>query len=713
MPLTTPPAIVVSVDAAHRIQTIRPLRFFGTSVDSDPKGRVLQLYSPANTDVMLSTGLGTLTYRLYTELSIEDWHWNPAGTYSDSASKSGYWTSSPMPSAAAITDSFGYRLPHRGSSRDQGDDDEYSRIDDGDPSTYWKSDPYLTKRYTGEPDSANPQWAAVQFLQPQAIDAVRIAWANPYATHYSVQYWTGDRDAVLYPGSAAWKTFASGTVTAGRGGTVTLRLAPAPVRTTFVRILMSAGSGTCDSHGSADPRNCLGYAIQDVGVGTLDGSGFHDLVHRSRVGTCHGAVVCTPDPARQTLIWTSSTDPWHAESDRVKGDQDQPGLDVIARSRLTRGLPTIYPVPVFYSTPQNAANEIAYMEARGYPIAYVEMGEEVDGQYALPEDYGALYVQFADAIHGVDPRVRLGGPVFQGVDSDVRAWADADGDTSWLHRFVAYLKRRGHLKDLAFMSWEHYPYHNCDRGDKLRDDLLDEPSFVRRMAKTWRDDGVPADVPLLETENNFSPDGTGAPQRVYGALWTGDFFGASLAAGIAYATYYQAEIEPLGFNERCHAWGAYNPYMVDRNFELRSKGAAYYAVRLLTQDWAQPGDGEHGVYPVTTSLGSDRAIVTAYALQRPDGTWSILLVNKDTVPRTVRIQFATPSGGAGFAGTVDIATFGREQYAWSGHGATDAPNPDRGVERSKAAAGTFTLAPEALTVVRGAIGGSPATQSPQ
>jgi hypothetical protein len=693
----------VRVDTAHRVQTVRPLRFFGTSVDSDPKGHLDQIYSPANTRLMLSTGLGTLTYRLYTELSIQDWHWNPSGAYSDAANRQGYWTSSASPSDTAITDSFGYRLPHRGSSRDQGADDGYSRLDDGDPNTYWKSDPYLSHAYTGEADSANPQWIVAQFLAPQQIDAVRIHWMNPYATHYRVQYWTGNQDVVLHPATATWKTFPSGTVTRGNGGIATIRLAPVPVSTLAVRILMTNSSGTCDAHGSGDPRNCAGFAVEDAGVGRIDASGrFHDLVVRSRYGSCHGTETCAPDPKRQTLMWTSSTDPWHDDSGKVVNDQDQPGLDRIAGSPLTRGLPTIYPVALFYSTPQNAANEVRYLEARRYPVAYIEMGEEVDGQYATPEDYGALYIEFARTIHAVDPNVKLGGPVFEGVNDDERAWPNERGDTSWLHRFIAYLKRRGHLNDLAFMSYEHYPFHNCDSGALRRDDLLAEPALVRHMAQTWRADGVPLNVPLLETEDNFSADGTGAPQRVYGALWAGDFFGASLASGISYATFYQAEPEPLDFNERCETWGAYNPYIVDDRYTVRAKGAAYYALRLLTQDWALPGDGPHGVYPVTSSLGDDKPLVTAYALKRPDGTWSVLIVNKAAAARSVSIAFG--ASGARFVGTVSVASFGREQYRWRGRGASDGPNPDAGIRRYRMpAASEYVIAPESLTVLRGAI----------
>jgi hypothetical protein len=255
------------------------------------------------------------------------------------------------------------------------------------------------------------------------------------------------------------------------------------------------------------------------------------------------------------------------------------------------------------------------------------------------------------------------------------------------------------------MSYEHYPYHNCDSGETLRNDVLGEPAFVRRIAQTWRRDGVPSSVPLLETENNFSADGTGAAQRIYGALWTGDFMASSLSAGISYATYYQGEAEPLDHNRRCGTWGAYNPYIVDDQFNVRAKGAAYYALQLLTQAWAVPGDLPHGVYPVATSLGDDKPVLTAYALKRPDATWSVLVVNKDTVARSVTVAFESGGRVAHFSGPVDEVTFGREQYRWTGRGPTDLPNPDRGVRHATIAGGakTFEVAPESLTVLRGAI----------
>ena len=98
------------------------------------------------------------------------------------------------------------------------------------------------------------------------------------------------------------------------------------------------------------------------------------------------------------------------------------------------------PIAMLYGTPDDAAAQIAYLKKRGYAISYIEMGEEPDGQNMLPEDYAALYLQFATAMHRVDPALKLGGPVFEGVNEDIQVWPDAKGRTSWLGRFLNYLE---------------------------------------------------------------------------------------------------------------------------------------------------------------------------------------------------------------------------------------------------------------------------------
>jgi len=154
----------------------------------------------------------------------------------------------------------------------------------------------------------------------------------------------------------------------------------------------------------------------------------------------------------------SSVDPWHSSADLDESKGDQVGLDLFYTSGLTRGLPAMIPVAMLYSTPDDAAAQIAYLESRKYPISWVELGEEPDGQFMQPEDYGALYLQFAAAIHKIDPNLKLGGPSFEGVNEDVEVWPDAGGRASWLGRFLDYLKAHGRLGDLTFLSFEHYPY---------------------------------------------------------------------------------------------------------------------------------------------------------------------------------------------------------------------------------------------------------------
>jgi hypothetical protein len=181
----------------------------------------------------------------------------------------------------------------------------------------------------------------------------------------------------------------------------------------------------------------VGYAIDEAGFGTTSHGVFTDLVK-------HVA------NQRQTVTYASSVDPWHRDADRVR-NQEQPGLDIVFLSGITRGIPATVPIPMMYSTPDNAAAEIRYLEARGYAIARVEMGEEPDGQYVTPEDDAALYVQFADAVHAVDPGLRLGGPVFESNSQDVKAWRNAlYPGTSWTKRFIAYLASHNHLGDLSF-----------------------------------------------------------------------------------------------------------------------------------------------------------------------------------------------------------------------------------------------------------------------
>jgi F5/8 type C domain len=686
-------AQTIRIDAApgHSTNSFIPTQALGAGIDRMPSAAVEKYFNEPALPAILSAGWQTVTYRQNTELAVEAWHWNPQGAWSDPAGR-GYFTGSAIPDGM-IKHSYGYSLPHRGFTRNDGTETHgFSRMTDGDVSTYWKSNPYLSKRFTGEDDSLHPQWVVIDLAVAQPIDALRIAWADPYAKQYLVQYWTGE-EAIKFPTKGAWVTFPSGVITNGGGGTVTLQLSSSPMTVRFVRIWMTESSNTCDSHGSADPRNCLGYAIRELYIGTNDQNGFHDLARH------------TPDQD-QTATLCSSIDSWHEPSDLGSTKHEQVGLDLFYNSGYTRGLPAMIPIAMLYGTPEDSAAEIAYVEKRGYPISYVEMGEEPDGQYTLPEDYGALYLQWATALHRVDPNLKLGGPVFTGENEDILAWPDAQGRTSWTGRFLDYLKSHGRLQDLAFFSFEHYPYEPCKVSWSS---LYDEPTLVSHILQVWRDDGLPPSVPMFITESNITWNKGESSVDIFGALWLADYVGAFFNAG-GKALYYFHYL-PLGVGPGCNdSMGTFGMFTTTKAYDLEKPASQFFASQLINTEWVEPGNGVQKTFAASGDIfdAAGHSLVTAYALLRPDGQWSLLLVNRDQEnAHKVRIEFDSGKGGASFfSGPVTMFTFGSAQYQWHPTEFGGFPDPDGPPMKATIVAkadAMYELPAASMTVIRGEI----------
>ncbi|HVO57135.1 MAG TPA: discoidin domain-containing protein [Dongiaceae bacterium] len=685
-------AQTIHVDlAAQQATPFDPDTSLGTSLDILPAKQFERVFSPDTIAAGLSAGWGPITYRQNTELTIAAWHWNPAGSWSDAKNKSGYFTGS-AELKEAIRMSYGYPLPHRGNTRNGGASHGYSRLTDGDAATYWKSNPYLAAKFTGEADAQHPQWIVIDFGTPQPLDAVRIAWANPYATKFVVQYWQGGDDAMNKQTAGSWVNFPQGEIADGKGGAPLLRLADAPVHAKFLRVWMTESSNTCDTHGAGDPRNCVGYAVSEISAGNFSSDGkFIDLVK-------HVA------GENQTATLVSSIDPWHAESD-INTHSVQTGFDLFFSSGYTNHLPAMIPVSMVYGTPEDSAAELAYLKKRGYAISYVEMGEEPDGQYMLPEDYGALYLQWATALHRVNPELKLGGPVFEGVNEDIKVWPDASGKTSWLGRFVDYLKARRRLNDLTFVSFEHYPIPPCDVNWS---DLYREPEWTRTILKAWREDGVPENIPLMNTESNLSWELTEPMQDVPAALWLADSVGSFLQYGGAGAVYYHSPIQPETLRPGCRGYSTYGNFVADEELNIKQKAAQYFASHMINFDWVKHGAGRHRLHPATSDLADDagNALVTAYDVTRPDGEEALLLVNKDaTNAHSLRIVFDGENGTTKkFTGKLTVSTFGAEQYVWHPEGAKSHADPAGPAAVATIDAGAEVVLPRAsITVVRGRI----------
>jgi hypothetical protein len=685
-------AQVIDVDIApsHVRNSFIPNQTLGAGIDRIPQTVIDATFNKATVDKVLEAGWGPVSYRQNTELYTEAWHWNPRGTWSDPSGK-GYFVGDSRPTEM-IRYSYGYLLPHRGVTRDDGTGAVgYSRLTDGDENTYWKSNPYLTKPFTGEDDSLHPQWVFLDLSNPLPVDTIRIAWGEPYATRYSVQYFTGD-DPLKFPNRGTWKTFPSGTIESGRGGTATLKLASSPMAARWIRIWMVASSNTCGTHGSADRRNCLGYAIRELYLGTTGPKNeFHDLImHTADQG--------------QTPTYCSSVDPWHQASDIDRSGRAQVGFDLFYTSGYTRDLPAMIPIALIYNTPEDAAAEIKYLENRKYPISYVEMGEEPDGHYMVPEDYAALYVQFAAALHMVNPGLKLGGPVFTGQNKDIETWADAEGRTSWTGRFVRYLKTHNRISDLAFFSFEHYPFWPCQYQWSS---LYAEPGLVSNILQVWRDDGVPQGIPMFITESNISWESSESSVGIYGALWLADYVGAFLVAG-GNAIYYFHYI-PMGVHGGCNnSDGTFGMFATGPERQITQPLSQYFASQLINLEWLKPGAEMHKAFSARADVedGAGHSMVTAYAVERPDSTWALLIINKDQEhPHTVRMNFhRSETVSTSFAGQVEQSVFGRAQYQWQPLKKT--ADPDGPIVRStiNATADTaFEVPAASIVVLRGKI----------
>jgi hypothetical protein len=95
----------------------------------------------------------------------------------------------------------------------------------------------------------------------------------------------------------------------------------------------------------------------------------------------------------------------------------------------------------------------------------------------------------------------------------------------------------------------------------------------------------------------------------------------------------------------------------------------YLATQVITQEWVQPVDKPHKLFRATSNVldGNGNEVITAYPVERPDGQWSVMLINKDeNHDHSVRIAFADAMTKQTrfFTGTADRIVFGSAEYQW-------------------------------------------------
>jgi hypothetical protein len=182
---------------------------------------------------------------------------------------------------------------------------------------------------------------------------------------------------------------------------------------------------------------------------------------------------------------------------------------------------------------------------------------------------------------------------------------------------------------------------------------------VNHVIQAWKDNGLPPGVPFFMTEGNDLRDGGAG--TVKAALWLADYIGYMMTAG-AGGTYYFHYMA-----SQSRGSGGFLP--VDENNHVTSYTPQYLATQVITKEWVQPVDEIHTLFRVSSDVKDKdgHILVTAYALERPDGQWSVMLVNKDRdFGHSVRVSFADTVSGKNrfFSGTVERVVFGSAEYQW-------------------------------------------------
>jgi F5/8 type C domain len=677
--------ITILYQPGHPANQFKPAEAIGAAFDGHWQGEIEHIMTDRNIKAMQSVGLKPISYRLRTELGGEVWHWNPNGTWSDPKHQQGYWVSDSNPQKP-IQLSNGYFLPRRGNTHDQANDNGYSRIDDGDTSTYWKSNPYLDHYFTHDPDSLHPQWVVVDLGAAREVNALRILWADPYALSYSVDYASDigkDYFEPYQPG--LWHSFTHSHFRDRKGGNELIILSEKPVKARFVRISFYQSSYTTKAE-YAEIRDRMGFAIREIYTGYTD-----------QYGRLHDQSAHDTDNTKQSVIHVSSTDPWHRARD-IDVNTEQVGIDRFFASGLTNGHPAMLPIGLLYDTPENMTSLLHYVQRRHYPVSDWEMGEEPEGQLFHPDDYGALYLQWAQALRQKDPQIRLGGPCFAALAKD-KAYGDSYtfSEREWTSGFIKYLKEHNSLNTFNFFSTEWYPFDDICASPAPQ--LLAQPQLMYYALKPFKEHILPPNTDIYVTEYGYSAYGGKPEVTIEGALMYADILGQFLTLGGTKSYLYGYEPTSLEQTNGCD-WGNNMLFGMDDDGKIVYRTAAYYGMQIMARYWATPDSSLLKVYPARTHPPY-QDLISAYALLRPDHTWSIAILNKS--PRQtfdVRIMIDQAQHLHELQSSSAYIQYSGEQYHWKSAGSRGFPDKSLLPVQKKLKSGApVRLLPYSLTVI--------------
>jgi hypothetical protein len=153
----------------------------------------------------------------------------------------------------------------------------------------------------------------------------------------------------------------------------------------------------------------------------------------------------------------------------------------------------------------------------------------------------------------------------------------------------------------------------------------------------------------------------------------------------------------------CNSWGNNTLFAADDQWRIRAATATYHAARLINRDWVGPPGEPHALFAVSIEgaqrFGLER--VSAFALRLPDGSWSLLILNKDPILNySLAVDFRSGAQRMAARGPVRVTEFSKAQYQWKSARERGQPTVNRGPESRTEPGLPIELPAYSITVIR-------------
>ena len=136
---------------------------------------------------------------------------------------------------------------------------------------------------------------------------------------------------------------------------------------------------------------------------------------------------------------------------------------------------------------------------------------------------------------------------------------------------------------------------------------------------------------MMNTESNVTYGNAQQMSDIFAALWLATVSARSdrRRRGLLSLAYSAGATASPG----CRGFGTYGNYVADENLNVKTFTSQYHASRLINLDWVQHRAGVHKLYPAACDLKDEggHTLITPYAVSRPDGQWSVMIINRRSI----------------------------------------------------------------------------------